>query len=174
MAIRIDTSALQSEISKTVKNALGKVDTGDLISTTLTDQTRLHVSQKYPGSTHWSLDKIVKGVSTTNEGSVDVNVDGATRAYNDITILPIHGSYLTIPILEEAKGKTVADYDGLFRPKGKDYLAKVMEGNLVAIFALVQSAFQPKDSSLMPKDENFCASIENRWILKLFSEMKSQ
>lgn len=44
MAIRIDTSALQSEISKTVENALGKVDTGGLISTTLTDQTRLHVS----------------------------------------------------------------------------------------------------------------------------------
>ena len=100
MGIRIDTSALQSEISKTIENALGKVNTGDLISTTLTDQTKLHVSQKYPGSTHWSLDKIVKGLSTPNEGSVDVNVSGATRAYHDITILPIHGSYLTIPILE--------------------------------------------------------------------------
>jgi hypothetical protein len=43
MGIRIDTSALQSEISKTIENALGKVNTGDLISTTLTDQTKLHV-----------------------------------------------------------------------------------------------------------------------------------
>ena len=68
----------------------------------------------------------------------------------------------------------MADYDGLFRPKGKDYLAKVMDGNLVAIFALVQGAFQPKDSSLMPTDERFCSSIESRWIEKLFSEMKSQ
>ena len=174
MAIRIDTSALQSEISKTIENALGKVDTGDLISTTLTDQTKFHVSRKYPGSTHWSLDKIVKGISTTNEGSVDVNVAGATRAYDDVLILPIHGSYLTIPILEEAMGKTVSDYDGLFRPKGKDYLAKVMNGELVAIFALVQSAFQPKDSSLMPTDETFANGIEGRWIDKLFSEMKSQ
>ena len=174
MAIRIDTSSLQSEISKTIENALGKIDTGDLISTTLTDQTKFHVSKKYPGSTHWSLDKIVKGISTPNEGSVDVNVAGAKRAYDDVLILPIHGSYLTIPILEEAKGKTVADYEGLFRPNGKDYLAKVMNGELVAIFALVQGAFQPKDSSLMPTDERFCSSIENRWIEKLFSEMKSQ
>ena len=174
MAIRIDTRDLASNISRTINEAAKNSKPGELISSTLTEITKRHVGQKYPGSTHWSLDKIVKGISTTNEGSVDVNVAGASRAYDDITILPIHGSYLTIPILEEAMGKTVSDYDGLFRPKGKDYLAKVMNGELVAIFALVQSAFQPKDSSLMPTDETFANGIEGRWIDKLFSEMKSQ
>lgn len=83
----------------------------------------------------------------------------------------MNGTYLTIPILEEAKGKTAADYDGLFRPKGKDYLAKVMDGQLTAIFALVQSAFQPQDNSLLPTDKHFADAISERWTREFFGKL---
>lgn len=61
--------------------------------------------------------------------------------YHDVEILPIRAKFLTIPIHPMAKGKKAADIDGLFKPKDKNVLAKVMNGQLVAVFALAKRAF---------------------------------
>lgn len=58
-----------------------------------------------------------------------------------------------------AKGKKAKDIDGLFRPKDKNVLAKVIDGQLVPIFALVKRAFQRQDTTLLPTDETFADNI---------------
>ena len=56
------------------------------------------------------------------------------------------------------------DIQGLFRPKNKNILAKVVNGELVPIFALVKRAFQPQDSTLLPTDTTFVHNIGVRWM----------
>lgn len=62
--------------------------------------------------------------------------------YHDVEILPRWRQHLTIPLHPMAKGKKAKDIDGLFIPKDKHILAKVIDGQLVPIFALVKRAFQ--------------------------------
>ena len=66
---------------------------------------------------------------------------------------------MTIPIHQSAYGKKVSDFNDLFKPKGKNILARNENGQLVAMFALAESAFQKKDQSLMPTDENLAGGI---------------
>ena len=66
---------------------------------------------------------------------------------------------MTIPIHQSAYGKKVSDFNDLFKPKGKNILARNVNGNLVAMFALAKSAFQKQDSSLMPTDDNLASGI---------------
>ena len=66
---------------------------------------------------------------------------------------------LTIPMHSDAFHHSVRDFNDLFKPKGKNILARNVNGNLVAMFALATSAFQKKDSSLMPPDEHLAGGI---------------
>ena len=93
-----------------------------------------------------------------------MDVAGASRAYHDVTILPRWKRALTIPIHASAYGRQAKDIEGLFRPKNKNILAKVVNGELVPIFALVKRAFQPQDSTLLPTDETFAHNIGVRWM----------
>ncbi len=164
MSFRIDTDRLRRDISQILSGAAQTVRTGEVVSDALYWTTRNHVQVRYPGSTHWALEKITKGQSTTNQGSVNVDVAGASRAYHDVTILPRWKRALTIPIHSIAYGKSVKDFEGLFRPKNKNILAKVVNGQLVPIFALVKRAFQPQDSTLLPTDSTFAHNICARWM----------
>ena len=92
-------------------------------------------------------------------GNVNVNIAGAGRAYHDVTIRPVRARHLTIPIHQSAYGKKVSDFNDLFKPKGKNILARNENGQLVAMFALAESAFQKKDPSLMPPDEHLANGI---------------
>ena len=66
---------------------------------------------------------------------------------------------LTIPMHSDAFHHSVRDFNDLFKPKGKNILARNVNGQLVAMFALAKSAFQKQDSSLMPTDENLASGI---------------
>lgn len=168
--IFIDTRKLARDIHTLLRNALFYTQTGNIIADTLTETTKDHVARKYPHSTHWALDKIRKGMATHNTGSVEINVDGADRAYNTVTILP-NGQYLTIPVHQSAMGKQAKDIEDLFKPKGKNILAKVMGGKLVAMFALVKRVFQRQDDTMLPKDETFAHNISERWITAFFGKL---
>ena len=93
------------------------------------------------------------------EGITNVDIPGATRAYNDIIIRPVRAKMLTIPMHADAFHHSARDFNDLFKPKGKNILARNVNGNLVAMFALAKSAFQKKDSSLMPTDDNLASGI---------------
>ena len=118
-----------------------------------------HISKRYPGSKHWDPNKVKNGSSSKLNGETIVDIESAGRAYHDVTIRPIHAKNLTIPIHQSAYGKKVSDFNDLFKPKGKNILARNVNGQLVAMFALAKSAFQKKDSSLMPTDENLASGI---------------
>lgn len=168
--IFIDSRKLARDIHTLLRNSLFYTPTGRIIAETLTETTKDHVAKKYPNSTHWALDKINEGGSGTDWGSVEIDVDGADRAYNTVTILP-NGQYLTIPVHQSAMGKRAKDIEDLFKPKGKNILAKVMGGKLVAMFALVKRVFQRQDDTMLPKDETFAHNISDRWITAFFNKL---
>lgn len=79
-----------------------------------------------------------------------------------------NGKWLTIPLHKSAYGKTAREFKGLFKPKGKNILAQVINGSLVAIFALVKRVVQKIDKALLPSDEHYSNSIEKVWIQEFF------
>ena len=66
---------------------------------------------------------------------------------------------LTIPMHSDAFHHSTRDFNDLFKPKGKNILARNVNGQLAAMFALAKSAFQKQDSSLMPTDDNLASGI---------------
>lgn len=156
---------ISKAFEKTVQNS------GGTIVEALYHTTVNHVRNRYPGSTHWSTDKISKGVetstSTTASGDIDVNVAGASRAYHDVVIRPIRAKMLTIPIHGASYGKRVKDFDGLFKIKGKNVLFQRTNSGIVGLFALAKQAFQKQDESLLPKDDTFAENIMQRFIKQL-------
>ena len=140
--MRIDAAKLRWDISSAIRRAIHSLRTGNIIAESLLVDARLHVQARYPGSTHWDPSNISISETTEDSGSIDIDIPGATRAYHDIEILPRWRQHLTIPLHPMAKGKKAEDIDGLFRPRNKNILAKVIDGQLVPIFALVKRAFQ--------------------------------
>ena len=147
-----------SAILKRVANQLNR-DSGKVASESMTKSVKNWVQQRYPGSKHYDQSKVNQGDSLGIIGTVNVDIPGISRAYHDVTIRPIRARALTIPIHQSAYGKKAADFNDLFKPKGKNILARNVNGNLVAMFALAKSAFQKQDSSLMPTDENLASGI---------------
>lgn len=169
--ILLDTRQLARDISHLLRNAIQYTRTGQIISQVMTKVTKEHVGRKYPNSKHWALDKIKEGPFMNDWGSVDVEVEGADRAYHDVVIRP-NGRYLTIPIHRGAVDESAKDMPDLFKPKGKDILVeKAQGGELTAVFALVKQVVQKKDPSLLPSDDNFASEIENRWVREWFNTL---
>lgn len=83
-----------------------------------------------------------------------------------MTIRPKRASMLAIPISDEAKGKSPRDFDGLFRPKGKNVLLMRKGGELAAMFALSDQAFQKQDRTLLPSDDWFAEKIGDRFFME--------
>ena len=147
-----------SAILKRVADQLNR-DSGKVASESMTKSVKNWVQQRYPGSKHYDPSKVNQGDSLGVIGTVNVDIPGISRAYHDVIIRPVRARHLTIPMHQSAYGKKVSDFNDLFKPKGKNILARNVNGNLVAMFALAKSAFQKKDSSLMPTDENLASGI---------------
>ncbi|WP_206601386.1 hypothetical protein [Indiicoccus explosivorum] len=75
------------------------------------------------------------------------------------------GSALTIPT-EHAKGRSAGEIPGLFRPKGKDYLAVSEDGELKIMFFLRKSVKIPERSFIRStfdeEEKNWTAFLEER------------
>ena len=99
-------------------SALHSLSAGKTIRAALRTTTQNHFRAIYPGSRHYSPDKVTDGAAAATArsaiGSVAVNVPGVTRAYHDLTIVPRFRKYLTIPIHRSAYGKKAGDFRDLF------------------------------------------------------------
>ena len=119
---------------------------------------RNHFKSIYPGSRHYDPDKVQPlGArdGSVPEGSVDIDVPGATRAYRDLTIRPRLRKYLAIPIHRSSYSKSPKDFGDLIFIKKKDggkLLAQKAPGGLTFLFALRESVFQRRNPGLMPSD----------------------
>lgn len=125
----------------------------------MTSSVKSWVQKRYPNSNHWDPNKVNSERGVGLIGITNVDIPGANRAYNDINIRPVKAKMLTIPMHSDAFHHSVRDFNDLFKPKGKNILARNVNGQLVAMFALAKSAFQKKDSSLMPTDDNLAGGI---------------
>lgn len=136
----------------------------------LRNETKKHVQRRYPGSNHYSPDRIHNGSITKNSASIDINIPGITRAYHDILIRPKFRQRLTIPLHQSAYGKKARSFSDLFyirNKNGKEFLAKYSGNQLILMYVLAKSAFQKQDSTLMPTDESYSKSIFARIVKTL-------
>lgn len=66
---------------------------------------------------------------------------------------------------QQAYGKKASDFTGTFvlrKKDGKSFIVQKQGGNLVFLFYLAKSAFQRRDSRLMPSDDNLGKNICSR------------
>ena len=143
----------------------------------MSDAIRAHFRFQFPGSSHYDPNKVnPSNDSHLNEGVVDVDVPGVSRAYHDIDIIPRNRQYLTIPMHREAFGKKAPDFNDLFVVKKKDgkaFLAKNDGGNLSMMFFLAKHVHQSMNTSIMPTD-NELASVAMSRLSRLVQESIGQ
>lgn len=60
---RLASLAITSTIKRVLKAALSNPSSGRAISKSLEQDVKDHVQFKYPGSTHWSPDKVSAGMN---------------------------------------------------------------------------------------------------------------
>ena len=143
----------------------------------MSDAIRAHFRFQFPGSSHYDPKKVnPSNESHLNEGVVDVDVPGVSRAYHDIDIIPRNRQYLTIPMHREAFGKKAPDFNDLIVVKKKDgkaFLAKNDGGNLSMMFFLAKHVHQRMNTSIMPTD-NELASVAMSRLSRLVQESIGQ
>ena len=144
----------------------------------MSDAIKAHFRFQFPGSSHYDPNKVnPSNESRLNEGVVDVDVPGVSRAYHDIDIIPRNRQYLTIPMHREAFGiKKAPDFNDLFVVKKKDgkaFLAKNDGGNLTMMFFLAKHVHQRMNTSIMPTD-NELASVAMSRLSRLVQESIGQ
>ena len=147
-----------STLLKKIVNQLER-ESGKVMSDYMTSTVKEHISKRYPGSKHWDPNKVKNGSSSKLNGETIVDIESAGKAYHDVIIRPVRAKMLTIPMHSDAFHHSARDFNDLFKPKGKNILARNVNGNLVAMFALAKSAFQKQDSSLMPTDDTLASGI---------------
>ena len=106
---------------------------------------QLESSRSKHNSGHFSPSKVHDPIVEGDTVGVPIYVPGITRALHDIVINPIEAKSLAIPLHESAYGMSPREYntrhpkgtaEALFKPKGKDYLARNDNGNLVVMYLL--------------------------------------
>ena len=113
---------------------------------------------------HFKASDVLPPNATSADVSVTVTTPGISRAYHDIDIDPVNGSWLTIPLHADAYGISAGEYSNrygkLFRinqkgstEKGKVLYSKdVISGGLIPMYALTAHVHQVRDTSLMPSN----------------------
>lgn len=88
-----------------------------------------------------------------------------SRAFHDVTIVPTHSQFLTIPVDGKAYGHRAGEFAGLIlirsQTTGNLFLAERPENkgdHPNALFLLVKSVEQKQDRSLFPSDDEINAS----------------
>lgn len=95
---------------------------------------------------------------------IDINLDikGIERAFRPIVILPKRAKWLTIPVDKEGFRKRAYQVHGLFKPKGKNVLAKSLGNNRIKpIYALSKQVYQPVDRRMLPKETDVLRNAYN-------------
>ena len=129
---------------------------------------QLDSSRSKHNSGHFSPDKVHDPIVEGDTVGVPIYVPGITRALHDIVINPKEAKSLAIPLHESAYGMSPREYntrhpkgtsEALFKPKGKDYLARNDNGDLVVMYLLRKSVHQAQDETLLPPNEDMNKAV---------------
>lgn len=111
---------------------------------------------------HFRASDVLPPNATSSDVSVTITTPGIGRAYHDIDIDPVNGSWLTIPLHSDAYGISASQYSSqygkLFRINKKGstekgnvlYTKDVLNGKPIPMYALTAHVHQVQDPSLMP------------------------
>lgn len=132
----------------------------------LTNLVREHVSRN-----QYRFNKTRKklGVSLTHENYVpknvrpffpkyplcqlDIRIKGIQRNFRPIVIVPKSAKYLTIPVDRKSFQKSPRSFNGLFKPKNKNVLARNKgRGELEILYALTRQVYQPMQKGMLPDE----------------------
>ena len=117
---------------------------------------------------HYTPEDVLNPVVNGDYVSVPITTKGITRALHDIVIAPKEAKALAIPLHADAYGIQPREYnnqhpkgtpEALFRPKGKDYLAKNDNGSLVVMYLLRNSVNQKQDRTLLPPADDMVNTV---------------
>lgn len=118
---------------------------------------------------HFTPDGVLDPVVEGNSVAVPITIAGITRALHDLVIRPVEAKMLAIPLHADAYGIQPREWndkhpkgseDALFRPKGKDWLArKGQNGSLVLMYALKNEVTQPRDETLLPPADKMANAV---------------
>lgn len=163
---------LEEAVYAVIQRLKGKINgMGNAISQSLARTTKDHLHDRFPGSTHYSPEKVTEGPRSSTEnsaiGEANVDIPGFSRAWHDVTIKPIRTKYLAIPIHQSAYGKSPSEFKDLFIKKDTHALFQKRGEGIVALFALASQAFQKQDSSIAPSDQTYADNIAK----SLFNEI---
>lgn len=166
------TDRFGQPIDYAISKMLSRIDSrlqkaGSVISNALTQTTRRHFETIYPGSNHYSPDKVNPGSSTSTSGETLIDVPGVTRAYHDIDIVPKFRKYLTIPISAKSYGRKSSEFSDTFVAFKKDGTSGLVgqragAGSVVWLYCLVKHVHQSQDSRILPSDETYATNIFGR------------
>jgi hypothetical protein len=101
--------------------------------------------------------------------NVDVKIKGIERNFRPIVILPRRSKYLTIPTNRESVGKSARQFNNLFKPKGKNVLARRKGKSLEILYALTRQVYQPMQKGMLP-DERELLSLAYTKLVNVLSE----
>ena len=153
--------SINNAVSNLFNNMLNllREKSGKMIQWALLFTTKNHIKERYPNSQHWNPDKVTEDSVDTLSGSINIDIPGVTRNYHDLDIYPRQRRALTIPIHPMAKRHKAADFNNLFKPRGKDYLALLLNGVLTPLFLLRKHVHQRQDNTLLPSDKTYYTNI---------------
>lgn len=137
-------------------------NSGKVIQIAVASTIKRHFQSIYPGSTHYSPDKVTLKEAAGSRATVGVDVPGITRAYRDLDIRAKNAKRLAIPMHRQAFGVSPRDVPGLFyakNKKGTEMLAKTEGGSLVVMYVLKESVHQKRDPGLMPSDKTLADNV---------------
>lgn len=83
---------------------------------------------------------------------IELKIKGIERNFRPLVILPKRAKYLTIPTSKESFGKSARQFNGLFKPKGKNVLARNKNGKLEILYALTRQVYQPMTKGMLPNE----------------------
>lgn len=151
-------STAVADILQQVEYKLGR-EGAQYAASTMANCIKRHFQMKYPGSSHYSPDKV-----STKNSVVVVDVPGVARAYHDVTIRPKTAQHIAIPLHRSAYGISPRDVQDLFYTQNKfgtEMLAKVQGGTLVVMYILKDRVFQKQDPTIMPSDQTMADAIKH-------------
>lgn len=128
----------------------------------------LNISRSKHGSNHFTPNGVHEPIVEGDKVSVPIFIPGITRALHDIVIRPVEAKSLAIPLHAEAYGIQPREYnvvhpkgtpEALFKPKGKDYLARNDNGSLVVMYLLRKSVHQKQDRTLLPPADQMVNTV---------------
>lgn len=84
---------------------------------------------------------------------LDIRIKGIQRNFRPIVIVPKSSKYLAIPVDKKSFQKSPRSFRGLFKPKGKNVLARNKgRGKLEILYALTRQAYQPMQKGMLPDE----------------------